>query len=79
MQFDKSQILSLLQSQGDQGKADQADQELPDQVDTDQHANILEKLGINPMDLISKLAGGGGGGGGGLGGAAGGLGGLLGK
>lgn len=75
MQFDKSQILSLLQSQGDQGKADQAEQELPDQVDTDQHANILEKLGINPMDLIGKLAGGGGGGGGGLGG----LGGLLGK
>ena len=69
MQFDKSQILDLLRSQGDQGKAEQADRELPDQVDTDQHAGILEKLGLNPTELITKLAGGGGGGG---------LGGLLG-
>jgi hypothetical protein len=68
MQFDKSQILDLLRSQGDQDKADQADRELPDKVDTDQHAGILERLGLNPADLIAKLAGGGGG-----------LGGLLGR
>ncbi len=66
MQFDKSQILDLLRSQGDQGKAEQADRELPQQVDTDQHGGILEKLGLNPADLIAKLAGGGGGGLGGL-------------
>ncbi len=69
MQFDKSQILDLLRSQGDQGKAEQADRELPQQVDTDQHAGILERLGISPAELMTKLAGGGGGGG---------LGGLLG-
>ena len=69
MQFDKSQILDLLRSQGDDGKAQQADQELPDTVDTDQHAGILDKLGLSPQMLITKLAGGG----------AGGLGGLLGK
>jgi hypothetical protein len=69
MQFDKSQILDLLRSQGDTDKAEQADRELPDQVDTDQHGGILERLGLNPADLIAKLAGGGGGGG---------LGGLLG-
>jgi hypothetical protein len=40
----------------------------PNGVDTDQHAGILEKLGLSPMDLISKLGGGGGG-----------LGGLLGR
>ena len=70
MQIDKAQILDLLRSQGDDQKAEQADRELPGQVDTDQHAGLLEKLGLNPMDLISKL------GGGGLGG---GLGGLLGR
>jgi hypothetical protein len=69
MQFDKSQILDLLRSQGDTDKAEQADRELPDQVDTDQHGGILERLGLNPADLVAKLAGGGGGGG---------LGGLLG-
>ena len=66
MQFDKSQILDLLRQQGDSGKADEADRELPDTVDTDQHAGILEKLGLSPAELISKLAGGGGGGLGGL-------------
>jgi hypothetical protein len=69
MQFDKSQILDLLRQQGDNDKAEQADRELPDQVDTDQHAGILERLGLSPATLMSKLAGGGGGGG---------LGGLLG-
>ena len=60
MQIDKQQILQLLQNQGDQGKADQADQQLPDQVDTDdqQHQNILQSLGINPMDLAKNFLGG---------------------
>jgi hypothetical protein len=62
MQIDKSQILELLRSQGDDNKAQQADQELPQQVDTDQHAGLLSKLGLNPQDLIAKLAGGGAGG-----------------
>ena len=66
MQFDKSQILDLLRQQGDDAKAQQADQELPQKVDTEQHSGILSKLGLDPADLIAKLAGGGGGGLGGL-------------
>ena len=60
MNIDKSQILDLLRSQGDDGKAQQADQELPDQVDTDRDAGLLSKFGIDPMDLMKKLGGGGG-------------------
>ena len=59
MQIPKEQILELLRSRGDQDKASQADSELPDQVDTDQHAGLLEKLGIDPGDLIGQLGGGG--------------------
>ncbi len=70
MQFDKSQVLDLLRSQGQDGKAQQAEQELPQQVDTDQHAGLLEKLGLSPQELIAKLAGGG---------LGGGLGGMLGR
>lgn len=70
MQFDKTQILQLLQSQGDDTRVQQAEVELPATVDTDEHAGILSKLGLSPQDLIAKLAGGGG--------AGGGLGGLLG-
>jgi len=73
VQLDKSMILDLLRQQGNGAQADQAQQELPDKVDTDQHAGLLEKFGLNPQDLIAKVAGGGGGGlGGGLGGLLGG-------
>ena len=58
MQIDKAQILELLRSQGDNDKAEQADSELPDQVDTEQHAGLLSNLGINPADLLGKLPGG---------------------
>ncbi len=62
MQIDKQQIIDMLSQQGQQDQAQQAEQELPDQVDTDQpeHQNLLERLGINPMDLISKFTGGSG-------------------
>ena len=60
MQLDKNTILDFLREQGQQDQASQAEQELPDQVDTDQNANLLEKFGINPQDLIQKFMGGGG-------------------
>lgn len=52
MQIDKQQILSVLTSLGDQTKARQADAALPDQVDTTQHAGLLDKLGMNVADLL---------------------------
>ena len=59
MNIDKDQILQLLRSQGDDDKAQQADQELPGQVDTDRDAGLLSKFGIDPMELVKKLGGGG--------------------
>jgi hypothetical protein len=87
VQFDKAQIIELLRSQGQQDQAAQADGELPQQVDTEQHAGLLEKFGLTPEKVIAMLAGGGLGGalgggqqgeggqqgGGGIGGALGGL------
>lgn len=67
MQIDKNQIIELIKSHSGQDKADQAASELPDQVDTDQHQNLLEKFGINPSELL-----------GGMGDKLGGLGGKLG-
>ena len=66
MMIDKAQILDLLRSQGDEQKAQQADQELPGQVYTDRDAGLLSKFGLDPMELVKKLGGGG-------------LGGLLGR
>jgi hypothetical protein len=59
MNIDKDQILQLLRSQGDDSKAQQADQELPEQVDTEKDAGLLQKFGIDPMDLVKKFGGGG--------------------
>jgi hypothetical protein len=69
MQLDKGMILDFLREQGQNQQAQEAEQQLPDQVDTEQHASLLSNLGIDVPTLISKFAGGG---------AAGGLGGLLG-
>jgi hypothetical protein len=60
MQIDKSTILDLLRQQGDDHRAEQAERELPDQVDPQADSSLLERFGINPMDLIGKFTGGGG-------------------
>ena len=59
MQIPKEQILEFLRSRGENEKAGQAEGELPDQVDTDRDAGLLQKFGIDPGDLISQLGGGG--------------------
>jgi hypothetical protein len=58
MQIPKEQILSLLREQGQGDRVGQADQELPEQVDTEQHAGLLEKFGLDPAEIVSKLGGG---------------------
>ena len=56
MEFDKQQILDVIKDQG--GNHEQAAQPLPDKVDPSQHSELLQKLGVNPSDLITKLGGG---------------------
>jgi hypothetical protein len=57
VEIPKDQILQLLRDRGDHDKADQADQQLPDQVDPEQHSDLLEKFGINPSDLLGDIGG----------------------
>jgi hypothetical protein len=57
MKIDKQEILDLLRSRGENDTADQAETELPDRVDTDQHRAKLEQLGINPADLLGGIGG----------------------
>lgn len=58
MQIDKQQILEFLKNRGDNDKADQADRELPDKVDTEKDSGLLSKFGIDVGDLLKKLPGG---------------------
>ncbi|MBG6218581.1 hypothetical protein IWX75_003066 [Arthrobacter sp. CAN_A6] len=58
MQIDKSQIIDLLKSQGKGDSASQAESELPDKVDPEQHSDLLSKFGIDPKDLLGKFSSG---------------------
>ena len=59
MNISKDQIVQLLESQGNHDQAQQAGQQLPDQVDTGNadHAQLLSKLGIDPSTITGKLGG----------------------
>ena len=57
MQIPKEQVLEFLRSRGDHDKAGQAEQELPDQVDTERDSGLLDKLGVDPKDLSGQLGG----------------------
>ena len=58
MEIPKDKILELLRERGQPDKAQQADQELPASVDTEQHADLLSKFGIDTQELLAKLPGG---------------------
>lgn len=58
MQIDKDKIMDMLRSKGDAPKADQAEKELPEKVDTDEDSGLLAKLGVDPKELLGKLGGG---------------------
>jgi hypothetical protein len=55
MQFDKQTVIDLIQQQMGSQQAAQAAQQLPDQVDHEQHADLLQQFGVNPQDLLTKF------------------------
>ncbi len=57
MEIDRQEIVDQLRGRNEDEVADRAERELPEQVDTDEHAALLHKLGINPADLIGGIGG----------------------
>jgi len=55
MEIDKQEVINLLREKGQHDKVGQAEQQLPDKVDHEEHSNLLQQLGINPQELLSKL------------------------
>ena len=53
----KDKIIELIRDRGDQDQVQQAERELPDQADPDQDADLLQRFGINPQELLSKIGG----------------------
>ena len=55
MEIPKNKIIDALRQRGDEEKAAQASQELPDTVDTEQHRDLLDRLGIDPSAVLGPL------------------------
>ena len=55
MEIPKEKILEQLRERGDNDKAAQAEQELPDKVDPDRDSGLLSKFGIDPKELLGGL------------------------
>ena len=58
MEIPKDAILKLIRERMGGEKADQANQELPDQVDPEQHGDLLSKFGVDPKELLGGGLGG---------------------
>jgi hypothetical protein len=55
MQIPKDKIIEFLKERGDHDKAAQAEQELPDQVDHEEHSDLLERHDLDPKELLGKI------------------------
>jgi hypothetical protein len=54
--FDKQFVLDQLEKEGKSDQVQHAIQELPDKIDHEQHAALLEKFGLDPGKLAAKAA-----------------------
>jgi predicted PhzF superfamily epimerase YddE/YHI9 len=54
MKVDKQEIVELLRERGDNDKAEQAEQQLPDQVDHEEHSDLLSQIGVEPQEVLAK-------------------------
>ncbi|HEX6762080.1 MAG TPA: hypothetical protein VF094_04705 [Gaiellaceae bacterium] len=56
MQLDKQFVVDELKKQGQSQRTQQALDELPEKIDHEQHAALLEKFGLDPGQLAEKAA-----------------------
>ncbi len=57
MEFPKDKVLEMIKSKGGDDKAQQAEQELPDTVDSEKDSGLLAKFGVDPKDLMGGIGG----------------------
>jgi hypothetical protein len=57
MQFDKQEIIDFLEKEGRSDQAQKALAELPDKIDHEKHAQVLQdRFGIDPGKLVAQEA-----------------------
>ena len=58
MEIPKDAILSFLRERGQSDQVAQAEQELPDQVDSERDSDLLGRFGVDPQELMQHILGG---------------------
>ncbi|HEY7398154.1 MAG TPA: hypothetical protein VH538_07625 [Gaiellaceae bacterium] len=56
MELDKQFVVDELKKQGQSQQVQKALDELPEKIDHEQHAALLEKFGLDPGQLAEKAA-----------------------
>ncbi len=59
VEIPKDMIVKMIESRFGGEQAQQANQQLPDQVDHEQHAGLLNQFGLDPQEALSHFTGGG--------------------
>ncbi|GAA3183152.1 hypothetical protein GCM10010531_41720 [Blastococcus jejuensis] len=59
MKLDKQELVRVLRTGGDNETADKVESQLPDEIDTDEHGDALDAVGLERTELMNKLAAGG--------------------
>lgn len=54
MEIDRQHVLELLREKGKDERVQHAIDALPEKVDHNKHAQELEKLGVDPGELLAK-------------------------
>ena len=57
MQIPKRQLLSLVERELGPVQAWRADEQLPERIDPERHADLLSELGIDPDELLGRRPG----------------------
>ena len=57
MEIDRDMVLGLLRERGQTQEADRAEQELPSKVDPERDSGMLQKFGVDPGELMSRVGG----------------------
>jgi hypothetical protein len=56
--IDRAKLVQLLHTEGDNARAEKVEAQLPEQIDTERDADALTAVGLDPTQLMAKLAGG---------------------
>jgi hypothetical protein len=55
MEIPKDKVVELLKKEGRTDEAHKIEAELPAMIDHELHSDVLEKHGVNPQELLTKV------------------------